>query len=162
MIDQRQPSTDLTIKRLTFDALDLNTLYDLLHLRQAVFCVEQNCAYQDLDGKDQAAWHVLAYLQGELAGAVRILMPNTSYPDAASIGRVASAQKFRGQNVGRSLMQFAVSECLMMFPNLPIRIGAQRYLEAFYQSFGFQTCSEPYLEDGIEHVEMERPAGLSL
>lgn len=162
MIDQRQPSQHLTLKRVAFDALDLNTLYDLLHLRQAVFCVEQNCAYQDLDRKDQTAWHVLAYLKGELAGTLRILMPNTSYPEAASIGRVATTQKFRGQNVGRALMTFAVGECLVMFPNLPIRIGAQRYLEAFYQSFGFETCSEIYLEDGIEHIEMERPAGLPL
>lgn len=150
-------TNDLVFKCLTFDQLDNYTLYDLLALRLAVFSVEQNCPYQDLDNKDQAAWHLLAYSEGILVGVARLLMPGESYPDSCSIGRIATHADYRKQAVGKELMAEAVRRCEVLFPNFTIEIGAQQYLLNFYQKFGFQACEAPYLEDGIVHVRMRRP-----
>ena len=158
MSDYRQVSTDIITKCVPFDQLDVSTLYSLLSLRMSVFCVEQNCPYQDADGRDQLAWHVLTYLSGQLVGTSRILMPGIAYEDACSIGRVANHIEQRGKGIGIALMSFAVAQCEKMFPNFPIRIGAQQYLTTFYSRFGFVVCSQPYLEDGIVHVTMEKPA----
>ena len=158
MIDHCQPSDELIVKCQPFDQLDNHTLYDVLSLRISVFCVEQNCPYQDADGKDQNAWHMLVYKAGELAATCRILMPGEAYSDACSIGRVANHSSFRGQKIGQRLMSEAVQQCVVLFPKHPIRIGAQKYLTSFYEQFGFIVVSEPYLEDGIVHVTMERQA----
>ena len=158
MIDTRVLDDGLKLQCRAFDRLDNHSLYDLLALRSAVFCVEQNCAYQDADGKDQLAWHLLAHRHGELVGTARLLMPGVSYPEACSIGRVASRIDQRGQKVGQQLMACAVAQCEQLFANYPIRIGAQQYLVGFYQKFGFASQGESYLEDGIVHISMERPA----
>ncbi|PTY39069.1 GNAT family N-acetyltransferase [Saccharospirillum sp. MSK14-1] len=142
-----------------FDQLDIRTLYELLALRMSVFVVEQNCPYQELDGKDQQAWHVLGYRQGQLVATTRILAPGDSYDGAASIGRVVSAPSERGTGLGQALMQESITACQRLFPEYPIRIGAQAHLEAFYGRFGFMTSSAVYLEDGIAHIEMTLAAG---
>lgn len=158
MMYQPQPMPNVQWQMSSFDALSASTLYDLLALRTAVFIVEQNCPYQDIDQKDRLAWHILAHLNDQLVATARILPPQTSYDGACSIGRVCSAGAHRGKDLGRQLMAFAVSKCETLFPKYPIRIGAQQYLEKFYQQFGFATDSDPYLEDGIWHIEMQRPA----
>lgn len=158
MMDRREVTTELVLKVLPFEQLGLQTLYDMLALRMAVFCVEQNCPYQDMDGKDALAWHVLAYRAGELVGTARILMPGESYDDACSIGRVANRIDARGQKVGQQVMAEAVKACEVRFPKVPIRIGAQQYLSRFYSQFGFAEIGPAYLEDGIVHVPMEKPA----
>ncbi|MCU0626757.1 MAG: GNAT family N-acetyltransferase [Gemmatimonadaceae bacterium] len=56
-------------------------------------------------------------------------------------------------------MQAALAECAMRWPGASIRLGAQRYLEAFYGSLGFVPAGEPYVEDGIPHIEMVRAGG---
>lgn len=158
MIEFHSPSQDIIWQCVPFSALSAQTVYDLLALRIKIFSVEQNCPYQDPDGKDNQCWHVLAHFNGELVATARILPPELSYSDACSIGRVACSDTIRGQKVGQKLMQRAVDACVEYFPNYPIRIGAQRYLERFYGQFGFETQGKPYLEDGIVHVTMEKPA----
>jgi ElaA protein len=158
VIDSAPSADGLTLQCRAFDRLDNQSLYDLLALRIAVFCVEQNCAYQEADGKDTLAWHILAHRHGELVGTARLLMPGVSYPDACSIGRVANRADQRGQKIGQQIMAYAISQCEQLFANYPIRLGAQHYLIGFYQQFGFVVQGERYLEDGIVHIEMERPA----
>jgi len=158
MIGDGALDDSLTLQCRAFDRLDNHSLYDLLALRTAVFCVEQNCAYQDADGKDQLAWHLLAHRRGELVGTARLLMPGVAHPDACSIGRVANRLDQRGQKVGQQLVAFAVAQCEQLFAHYPIRIGAQQYLIGFYQQFGFVSQGETYLEDGIVHISMQRPA----
>ena len=85
----------------------------------------------------------------------RIVPPGLVYAEAA-IGRVATAPQARGRGLGRELMLEAIAQTKRLYPGGGIRIGAQRYLEKFYRSLGFVTSSEPYDEDGIEHVEMFR------
>lgn len=138
---------------LEFKQLSTLQLYALLQLRAEIFVVEQNCAYQDIDGWDQNALHILGERQQELLCYARILGPGVRYAEP-SIGRVINRLRERGNGLGRQLMQLALQECENKYPGMAIRISAQHYLEQFYASLGFSVVSEPYLEDGIPHVEM--------
>ena len=135
-------------------------LYAALRARSEVFVVEQSCVFLDLDDADQAAWHLLAWIErgGDkaLAGYLRLIAPGCKFTEA-SIGRVLTTREFRRTGVGRALMAEGVRKSLEIHPRQAIRIGAQRYLADFYAAFGFRAASEPYLEDGIEHIEMLRP-----
>ena len=143
---------------LPFEALANLTLYDLLRLRSEVFVVEQNCPFQDIDGLDDRAYHLLGYTEaGELAAYARLFDAGISYEQVA-IGRVAVALAHRRHGLGRELMHQAVAQCEVLFGAQPIKIGAQLYLERFYQGFGFVQCGEGYLEDGIPHIPMLRAA----
>ncbi|PKL95907.1 MAG: GNAT family N-acetyltransferase [Gammaproteobacteria bacterium HGW-Gammaproteobacteria-8] len=141
-----------------FDALDAASLYALLAARVAVFVVEQRCAYQELDGLDIAALHLSAERDGSLVAVARILPPGSRY-DQPSIGRVLTLPPLRGTGLGRVLMQHAIAVCRQRWPNQPIRVSAQRHLESFYASLGFSVISEPFDEDGIEHVDMRLEVG---
>lgn len=157
MIFAGAPTQDIVWQCPGFDHLDTRTLYDLLALRTAVFVVEQNCPYQELDGKDQHAWHLIGHQTGRLVATARILPPGASY-DSPSIGRVVTDPSTRGQGLGVKLMEEAVSRCLGLFPGSAIEIGAQAHLVDFYGRFGFKPNSDTYLEDGIPHLDMIRPA----
>lgn len=159
MIVEPAQSSQVIWQCLPFDELDTRTLYAMLALRLSVFVVEQHCPYQELDGKDQQGWHILGYRHGQLVATARILAPGDSYTGACSIGRVVSAPSQRGTGLGQALMNEAVNRCLTLFPEHPIRIGAQAHLDAFYARFGFVSAGATYLEDGIAHIEMTRPVG---
>jgi ElaA protein len=137
-----------------FDTLALPRWYAISQARTAVFIVEQNCPYQDLDGKDRYCSHLCAWDGDRLAAYLRIVPPGVSYAEA-SLGRVLTTADYRRGGFGKRLLREGIDRCEQLHPG-PIRIGAQRYLEAFYASFGFRTVSEPYDEDGIEHVLMLR------
>jgi len=138
-----------------FIELTLEELYEIMALRQEVFVVEQDCPYLDADGKDPKSWHLMGRNgEGKLLAYARLLPEGVSYSGYASFGRVVSSPEARRSGVGRQLMQAVMAEMQVLFPNQPIRIGAQQYLIKFYESFGFHADSEMYLEDGIPHVEM--------
>lgn len=138
---------------------ELNTLdlYQLLQLRSEVFVVEQECAYQDLDGQDFESVHLTARTPSNksLMAYARIYTTKIEEKEYAAIGRVCTAKTYRGQGVSRQLMEYAI-QYIKENQKLPITVSAQAYLEIFYQSLGFQTISEPYLEDGIPHIRMVR------
>jgi ElaA protein len=138
-----------------FLALTLTELYEILALRTEVFIVEQNCPFQDQDGKkDFKAIHLLGIdATNQLVAFSRILPPGVSYIEA-SIGRVVCSPTVRGLGIGKILMEKSIEVLYEAFGIVPIKIGAQYYLKVFYESFGFQKTSEIYLEDGIEHIEM--------
>jgi ElaA protein len=133
-------------------------VYEALALRQRVFVVEQNCAYQDADGSDHLAWHLLGWSASNprLLAYARIYEPGIKYAEA-SIGRVVTAPEVRGQGLGRLLMKEAMRRCESVSSGSAIRLGAQMRLEGFYEELGFRTVSEKYVEDGIDHVEMLWP-----
>lgn len=140
----------------SFEQLSVYQLYKIMQLRNAVFVVEQNCNFQDADDKDQQAWHLCAWHEDTLVAYTRLLPPGISYAEA-SIGRVLNARSVRGRNIGKELMERSIEAVYQLFGNTPIKIGAQLYLKKFYQSFGFTTCSDIYLEDEIEHIKMILP-----
>jgi ElaA protein len=144
---------------LTFDEISTPLLYTLLQLRQEVFVIEQKCLFLDADGKDPACVHGFGFRNGptgsELIAHARIVPPGLAYPEL-SIGRVVTAANARGGGLGRTLMTETLNECQRRFPNQPITIGAQLYLQNFYESFGFVVIGTPYSEDDIMHVDMTR------
>ncbi len=138
------------------EALTLAQLYALMAAREAVFVVEQQCAYQELDGLDLGAHHLVAWAEdGAVAACLRVLTPGVRYPEPA-IGRVLSTRDYRRQGLGRELMIRALAQVGQLYPGQAVRISAQTYLEAFYRSLGFATVSAVYDEDGIPHIEMLR------
>ncbi|UYQ92240.1 GNAT family N-acetyltransferase [Chitinophaga horti] len=139
-----------------FSQLSTNELYDILHLRSAVFVVEQHCNYQDLDYNDQKALHLMGYDdQGRLSAYTRLFPPGVTF-DMASIGRVLTAAHARGSGAGKELMQVSIDTVEQTWGKGPIKIGAQLYLQKFYESFGFEKASDMYYEDDIEHIKMVR------
>lgn len=142
-----------TIKK--FDALTLDELYSILQLRNEVFIIEQNCVYNDTDGKDQPAWHLMAIEDDKLVAYTRILSPGVSYSDP-SIGRVVTSSSKRRSGLGRELMKRSIEACEKLFGKSSITLSAQVYLQNFYESFGFIVTGEEYLEDEIPHIKMSR------
>lgn len=141
------------IKR--FNELSTQELYSLLQLRSEVFVVEQICVYQDIDGKDAKAIHLLGSFNGEIVAYVRIFKPG-DYFEQASIGRVVVKQIYRERKWGYDLMREAIQATQTVLNETKITISAQLYLKKFYETLGFIQTSEMYLEDDIPHIEMKR------
>jgi len=152
-----------------FDDLEPRHLYALLRARGEVFIIEQRCAFLDTDGVDLHAWHLLGWAAPArtadraheaaevLAAYLRLIGPGRGFNEP-SIGRVLTVAPFRRIGLGRPLMKEGLRKAAEVYPGHAVRIGAQSRLERFYQSLGFNTVSEPYIEDNIEHVKMLRPA----
>ena len=142
-----------------FSELRPQDLYAVVRLRESVFIVEQQCPYNDADGRDPVAWHLLGWSDEEdgksLVAYARIFEPGLRYTEG-SIGRVVSAPEVRGTGVGKALMAEALRRFEGLAPGQAIKIAAQRRLEKFYLDLGFKTVSAPYEEDGIIHVDMLR------
>ena len=145
----------ISFKIKRFNKLSTSELYSLLQLRSEVFVVEQNCVYQDVDGKDDNAIHVLGFLDNELASYSRIFDKGI-YFEEASIGRVVVSPKHRDKKLGHDLMQVSIGAVKEHFNENNITISAQEYLKKFYESHGFVQTSEMYLEDDIPHIQMKK------
>jgi ElaA protein len=141
------------IKR--FDALSSQELYNLLQLRSEVFVVEQNCVYQDNDGKDEKAIHLIGEDNGKIVAYARLFKP-AAYFEQASIGRVVVKESYRDKKLGHLLMREAIRVIETHFEETKITISAQLYLKKFYESHGFVQNSDMYLEDDIPHIEMKK------
>ena len=142
---------DIRIK--TFDELSKTELYEILRERTAVFIVEQECAYQEVDDKDQVAVHVMGREAGDLIAYTRIFKAG-DYASQACIGRVLVHRLHRNKGLGQEIMKASLEVVKKRFKTDTVMVSAQRYLEKFYQELGFQTTGEPYLEDGIPHIKM--------
>ncbi|KAB8141702.1 GNAT family N-acetyltransferase [Chloroflexia bacterium SDU3-3] len=132
-------------------------LHEIIKAREAVFVVEQQCPYQETDDMDLHAWHLRVALDGALAAYIRVVDPGIKY-EQPSIGRVLTLPAFRRLKIGRALLGEGLRFTEQQFPDMGIKIGAQVYLREFYESFGFQSVSEVYVEDGIPHIDMVRPS----
>jgi len=141
-------------KTSAFEELSLQELYELIRLRIEVFAVEQDCPYQDLDGYDEKAHHVIGTDEkGNMVAYARLFRPGIKYT-AASIGRIVTASSHRGKGIGKELVNRSVQECRRLYGESDITISAQCYLDKFYSDLGFVTVSDVYQEDGIDHQEM--------
>lgn len=135
---------------------DLTTkeLYSLMRLRSEVFVVEQNCVYQDLDGKDIESYHVYMELDGDITSYLRIVPDSISDMEGYSIGRVVVSKENRGKGYSKKLLNAAIKFIYHEMKQSSITISAQLYLLEFYKSLGFTDLGESYLEDGIPHIKM--------
>ncbi len=142
---------DFLIK--SYSELTKEALYEALRLRAEVFVVEQDCPYQDVDNKDQKAYHVLGYDSNHLVAYTRFFKAG-DYFDKASIGRVVVKQSHRGSQLGYELMNATIKALKETFNTSSIEISAQEYLLEFYKNLGFNPIGPTYLEDGIPHRKM--------
>lgn len=135
-----------------FDELTTEELYEILKLRVEIFVVEQDCAYQDLDDKDQCAYHLFLEDEDEIIAVLRILPENVAFEDMA-IGRIVVRKSHRGQGIARAMMKMAMDFIVKDLGKRRIRLSGQAYLVDFYEDLGFKRVSDEYLEDGIPHFE---------
>ncbi len=159
---------NITIKR--YDKLTIDELYDILSLRSEAFVLEQNCAYQDMDYRDKAAYQLLCYadeqkkalpsdekdspwLANALAATLRILDQGVRFEEVC-ISRVVVSQRLRHSRLGTKILIQALDFIKNELKEKTVRISAQAHLKGFYSAVGFEQCSDTYLEDGIPHIEM--------
>ncbi len=142
----------------TFEELSRDELYEILQLRSEVFVVEQDCVYQDIDGKDQKALHVFGINDHKLVAYTRCFPPGV-YFDQAAIGRVVVPMDERKYGYGHEIMRVSIDAIEERYGLQDIKVSAQTYLRKFYESHGFQQVGEGYLEDGIPHIGMIKKQG---
>ena len=136
-----------------FNELSSNEIYEILHLRQKVFIVEQDCPYIDADFSDQEAWHYLGYEGKKLISYLRVFPPGIKYDDS-SIGRIVIDENSRNHGFGKQITLDAIAFLQKYYPNTDICISAQHRLIDFYRRLGFKEEGEVYLEDDIDHIKM--------
>ncbi|WBL25684.1 GNAT family N-acetyltransferase [Zunongwangia sp. HGR-M22] len=136
-----------------FNELSLKDLYDILQLRSEVFVVEQDCVYQDIDGKDADALHIIGKKNNEIVAYTRCFDKGFYFEEAA-IGRVVVKMNQRKYGYGHDIMKASLKAIKEHFNTEGIRLSAQQYLIKFYENHGFTTEGEGYLEDGIPHIAM--------
>lgn len=142
---------NLEIKK--FNELKVEELYEILRVRSEVFVVEQNCVYNDQDGKDIESIHIMIVEDTKIMAYLRVIKPGVSYDDA-SIGRVLVTSEARKKGLARKIVCAGINYITNNWNENKITIGAQNYLRDFYESLGFEAVSEVYLEDGIPHLDM--------
>ncbi|MCB0454803.1 MAG: GNAT family N-acetyltransferase [Flavobacteriaceae bacterium] len=145
----------MKIEVKNFGELSTKELYDVLQLRSEVFVVEQNCVYQDIDGKDERALHIMGWEDGNLVAYARCFQAG-DYFDDASIGRVLVRENYRKLGYGHTITKASIEAIKTNYKADKIKISAQVYLVIFYESHGFKTYGDRYLEDGIPHIAMVR------
>ncbi len=143
----------VTVK--TFEELSLEELYELLRLRSEVFVVEQNCIYQDIDGKDRNAYHVLGIQKNELVAYARVFSGGDYFENPA-IGRVVVSKHHRKSGLGKLIIEECLSYIDEVLKAPIVELSAQTYLKRFYREMGFIEVGKEYLEDGIPHIKMKR------
>ena len=149
-------STKKTLKMQTiikkWKELSKEEVQSIFSLRAEVFIVEQECPYQDVDGRDNEADHLLLYENNILCGYTRIFPKNTYFKEA-SFGRTVVKKKHRGKGYGHLLVKESLKFLKRKKENI-IKISAQSYLIGFYSSHGFIAKGDEYLEDNIPHTAM--------
>ncbi|WP_297705762.1 GNAT family N-acetyltransferase [uncultured Eudoraea sp.] len=143
----------MNIQAKSFQDLTNQELYQILQLRTEVFVVEQDCVYQDLDGKDTKALHIIGTDKNEIVAYARIFKAG-DYMDQTSIGRVLVRKSGRQAGYGKEIMLASIKAIKDNFKETTIHLSAQTYLQKFYNELGFTAVGEMYLEDGIPHLLM--------
>ena len=145
----------MKIEIKTFDQLTAAELYEILQLRSEVFVVEQDCVYQDIDGSDDKALHLIGKKSGRIAAYTRCFAAGIYFKEA-SIGRVVVEKSQRKFGYGNDVMKASIEAIENTYGATTIKLSAQTYLIPFYESHGFIAVGEEYLEDGIPHIGMVR------
>ncbi|NRG17871.1 GNAT family N-acetyltransferase [Rhizobiales bacterium] len=154
----------------TLDDFSPRCLHAVYQLRVAVFIVEQDCAYQEIDDLDADALHLVVSVgegagEGTVAAYLRLIRPESEKP--VKLGRIVVSPAWRGTGLGRRLMEAGLEKAESLYPGRPVFLSAQTQAARFYAAHGFKPVSPEYLEDGIPHVDMlrslqeERPGHMS-
>jgi ElaA protein len=145
--------SDCQLHIKTFDQLTTSELYELLRVRSEVFVVEQDCVYQDVDNNDQTAIHIWL-TKGDKTVAMCRICPEGTKLASTSIGRVITTE--RGKGYGMQIMKIAINTVMKRIPAADhIEIEAQLTKQKFYERLGFVATSEPFMMEGLMHLEMK-------
>ena len=134
-----------------FSELSAEELYEIYRVRTAIFVVEQNCPYQEVDAADKAAYHVWLADEAGIAAYLRVLPKGTTF-DEVSLGRVLAVNRRFG--LGTRIVNEGIRVARERFDAERIVIEAQTYARKLYENLGFVQISEEFLEDGIPHIKM--------
>ena len=110
--------------------------------------MEQNIVCRDADGVDYDALHCFIEEGGRVIAYLRAYKSE----GGVKIGRVLTLTHRQGH--GRELMERSMPRIKETFGCDKITLHSQCHAEGFYKKLGFERCSEVFLEEGIEHVEM--------
>lgn len=127
------------------------TSQELIQIYQArirVFVVEQKCIYQEVDDYDLDAIHVILSNENDIVAYTRII----TFEQHVSFGRVLVSENYRNQGYGRKIINETINKINELYQNTTIKISGQEHLKPFYESFGFHSVSDTYMEDGIPHI----------
>ena len=138
----------------SFKSLSSSQLEAIFSLRQRVFIIEQECLFEDIDGFDSKADHLLFFDDDQLDGYLRVLGPGIKFENTSSIGRIVVEKKYRGEKLGQQLIANGIEKCFLLYPDCSITIEAQAHLSSYYNKFGFTSSSNTYIVDGIPHLLM--------
>lgn len=141
-------------KSKTFDNLTTTELYEIIKSRTEVFLLEQNIVCQDLDDMDYKSLHCFIEENGRVIAYLRAFMEDGN-AETVKVGRVLTLD--RGKGIGRELMKKSLEEIKKTFNCKRLHINSQKHAVGFYEKFGFKTCSDEFLEEGVVHISMERP-----
>ena len=143
----------MKINTYTYKELSADQLYEILRLRAEIFVVEQNCAYQDIDQKDQKAIHLTGEINKKIIAYTRIFKKG-DYFNNSSIGRVLVKKDYRKKDYGKVIMKKSIEIIKTDPEEEEIELSAQKYLTEFYSELGFKKTGKEYLEDNIPHIKM--------
>ena len=126
-------------------------------IRRRVFVEEQGTGEAlEFDGLDDQACHLLASVDGEPAGTLRVRLLERGR--IAKIERVAVLPAQRRHRVGRALMVAALDFSRTQGAR-EARVHAQMVVQAFYAGLGFAPFGNAFDEDGIRHIAMRMSLG---
>ncbi|AWB67126.1 GNAT family N-acetyltransferase [Saccharobesus litoralis] len=152
-------SLDWQIK--TYSQLTKDELYQILHLRQRVFMLEQASLYLDLDNKDQQSVHLFAceHAKHGVVAYLRLVIPTIEHKEQpVYFARFALEEKYRSQGIGKTLFEKGLKYAAEQWPNQSLALSAQLGLQNYYSKYGFVVVSTPYDDGGVMHIDMVKPA----
>ena len=124
-----------------------------MRIRHEVFVVEQDVPEElEVDGRDGEATHLVAVRDGEVLATCRLIHAG----DTVSLGRLAVGTRARRQGVAGRLLQAAEAWARAQGARR-VALSAQTYAIGLYRTAGYAPLGEPFMEAGIEHIDMELP-----
>ena len=143
--------SDLSLRRVSGDALSAAQLYAILRVRADVFVVEQHCAYLDPDGRDLETstthlWLAADDAPDDIASYLRVLAEPAG---GNRIGRVLTPLAHRGRGLAGRLVDASLEGT-----ERPVLLDAQSHLVELYERHGFVVDGSEFLEDEIPHTPM--------
>ncbi len=86
-----------------------------------------------------------------MIGTCRVLVDD----GVGRLGRMAVEAPSRGRGLGAAILAAAERSARDAGARL-MRLHAQRYVEDMYRAAGYAPYGEPFVEEGIPHVSMEK------
>ena len=142
----------MNLKSKTFGELNTKELYEILKARSAIFMMEQNIHYQDLDNVDYNSLHCFFMEENKVIAYLRAFYQDGN-KEIVRVGRVLTLN--HGKGIGKDLMEQSIKVIKEKMKCKKISMNAQKHAVGFYEKFGFKTVSDDFLEEGVVHVVME-------